>query len=563
VIKVNNITKTFNKGKLKALDGVSCTVPENKFVGLVGPDGAGKTTLLRIMAGIMDPDSGCITFLGEGQRYFEKPAEELHQIMSYMPQKFGLYEDLSVIENLTLYAELKGIPKTDRDSAFEVVLNMTNLNNFKDRLAAKLSGGMKQKLGLACSLLKKPRILILDEPSVGVDPSSRVDLTNMVHSMIDSGTTVIWSTAYMDEAEQLDHVILLNEGKTFFEGSPRDALKSVESRVFIINDETIDKRHLAHEILKKDYVVDSVIQGRNVRFVVNHNGQHDIEGAVQTRPTFEDACIDMLGGVQHKESLLESYMKETYFKSGSKDDIIVEAIKLTKKFGNFTAAKDISFAVKRSKILGLLGPNGAGKSTTFKMLCGLSVPTSGIAKIAGIDVLDLKNNAKINIGYMAQKFSLNEVLSVRQNLEFFAGAYRLGGKAIDIAVDKMIEIFHLNEVANTSSGLLSMGFKQRLSLACSIMHKPQVLFLDEPTSGVDPITRKEFWQHMNCMVRHGVSIVITTHFMDEAENCDDIALVYNGQVRATGSPDDLKKLCSNQDNPTLEQAFIQIISEVG
>lgn len=561
MIKVNCVTKTFNDGKLRALNGVSCEIPANRFVGLVGPDGAGKTTLLRIIAGIMDPDSGTVTFCEGGQQYHPKPAKELHQIMSYMPQKFGLYEDLSVIENLTLYAELRGIPKEEVEQAFETVLAMTKLYPFQRRLAANLSGGMKQKLGLACSLLKKPRLLILDEPSVGVDPISRIDLTNMVHAMIDSGTTVVWSTAYMDEAEQLDHVILLNNGNAFFEGDPRDALKQVESRVFVVNDKTVDKRHLAHEILKKDYIVDSVIQGQNVRFVVNSSGSEiDINGAVQTKPTFEDACIDMLGGVQHKESLLESYMKETYFAKGGNDDITVEAIGLTKKFGNFTAAKNISFFVKRGKILGLLGPNGAGKSTTFKMLCGLSVPTSGVAKISGIDVLDLRNNAKLNIGYMAQKFSLNEVLSVRQNLEFAAGAYRLKGRTLNNAVNRMIEIFHLQEVVNTNSGLLSMGFKQRLSLACSIMHKPRVLFLDEPTSGVDPITRKEFWLHMNCMVRHGVSIVITTHFMDEAENCDDIALVYNGEVRATGSPDDLKKLCYNKSNPTLEQAFIQIIS---
>ena len=238
---------------------------------------------------------------------------------------------------------------------------------------------------------------------------------------------------------------------------------------------------------------------------------------------------------------------------------VVEAIHLTKRFGDFVAVNDVSFSVKPGRIFGLLGPNGSGKSTTFRMLCGLLRQNSGTAKIAGIDIADMGSDAKMNIGYMAQKFSLYSMLSVRQNLDFFSGAYRLTGKVRQNAVESMIEIFHFGDIQNINAGVLSLGFKQRLALACAIMHKPPVLFLDEPTSGVDPITRKEFWMHINAMVSSGMSVVVTTHFMDEAENCDEIALVYRGKIRAMGSPDDLKEICKNEENPTLEKAFIKIV----
>ncbi len=558
MIKINNISKTFNRGTLRALDNVSCTIPQNTMVGFIGPDGAGKTTLLRIVSGILDQDSGSISYFGQDNLDVEK----LHDIMSYMPQKFGLYEDLSVIENLNLYAKLQGLSGEEKHQAFDNVLSITRLANFRERLAGNLSGGMKQKLGLACALLKKPKLLVLDEPSVGVDPISRQELISMVHTMLKQDTTVLWSTAYLDEAENLGHIVLLNEGKVIFEGNPRDAKKVVANRVFIYKElGDKDKRVVASDLLKRDDIVDTVIQGKNVRFVTKKEIDINVlpKGCVAIPPSFEDACVDMLGGVTEKESAVERYMHNTFFTG---DDNVVEAIHLTKRFGSFIAANDISFSVKRGKIFGLLGPNGSGKSTTFKMLCGLLLQNAGTARIAGIDIANMGSDAKLNIGYMAQKFSLYPILSVRQNLEFFAGAYRLSGKERKEAVDCMLNIFHLTNISNVSASVLSLGFKQRLALACAIMHKPQVLFLDEPTSGVDPITRKEFWLHINCMVHHGVSVVVTTHFMDEAENCDDIAIVYKGKVRMTGAPDDIKKVCDDISEPTLEQAFIRIIQEV-
>ena len=426
---------------------------------------------------------------------------------------------------------------------------------------------MKQKLGLACALLKKPRILVLDEPSVGVDPISRRDLIAMVNSMLDKDTTVLWSTAYLDEAENLDHVILLNEGKIIFQGNPKEAIDKVKNRVFIFPEVTEQKRKFSSQLMKQDGVIDSVISGQNVKFIINGKDVSDIYESVKKEfgdakrpvaitPVFEDACVDILGGMREKESPVAGYVKNVSF-SGDKD--VVEAIHLTKKFGDFTAVDDVSFSVKPGRIFGLLGPNGSGKSTTFRMLCGLLRQNSGTAKIAGIDIADMGSDAKMNIGYMAQKFSLYSMLSVRQNLDFFSGAYRLTGSDRKEAVEKMIEIFHFGNLQNVNAGVLSLGFKQRLALACAIMHRPPVLFLDEPTSGVDPITRKEFWMHINAMVSHGISVIVTTHFMDEAENCDEIALVYRGKIRAMGSPDDLKALCNDDQNPTLEKAFIKIV----
>ncbi|MDR1390981.1 MAG: ATP-binding cassette domain-containing protein [Holosporales bacterium] len=573
MIEIRNLTKKFNKGTLTALDDVSCRIESNKIVGFIGPDGSGKTTLLRIVAGILTPNFGDVLINSKKLDVYSKhnledlSIDDFQNMISYMPQKFGLYEDLSIIENLNLYAQLHNIKGEIRQKAFDEVLEMTKLKNFKNRLAGNLSGGMKQKLGLACSLLKKPKILILDEPSVGVDPISRRDLIAMVNSMLDKDTTVLWSTAYLDEAEELDHVILLNNGKVSFEGNPKEAINGVRGRVYLFQEITEKRRFFSSELMKKDGVIDSIIRGNSVKFLIKNRDIKDIYTDMKSEftdikvpnlitPSFEDACVDILGGLTEKESPVSQYIESLSF-SGKEN--VVEAINLTKKFGDFTAVDNVSFSVKSGKIFGLLGPNGSGKSTTFRILCGLLRQTSGTAKISGIDIANMGSDAKMNIGYMAQKFSLYSILSVRQNLEFFSGAYRIKDKQRKKAVDSMISIFQFEHIQNMNAEILSLGFKQRLALACAIMHKPQVLFLDEPTSGVDPITRKEFWMHINSMVSHGVSVVVTTHFMDEAENCDEIALVYRGKIRAIGSPDELKRLCIGEENPTLEQAFSKIV----
>lgn len=550
---MRSVTKRFPKTDSPALDKISGEIRAGEICGLVGADGAGKTTLLRLLAGLLEPSEGTITVTGLDS---VKESDVIHERIGYMPQRFGLYEDLTVIENLRLYADLRGVVGAARSEAFERLLGFTDLARFTKRLAGALSGGMKQKLGLACALIRKPQLLLLDEPSVGVDPISRRELWKMVGDLVDDGIGVVWSTAYLDEAELCNTVILLNEGQLLHDGSPSELTKRVEGRVFLVGGiEESQRRHVLAQSLRKKEVIDGVIQGESLRLLVGEgDALPSLPGTVHsTTPRFEDAFIDRLGGGPGGDSALAAQMEPI---SGNNDAPVIEATNLTKKFGSFTASDNVSFEVRRGEVFGLLGPNGAGKSTAFKMMCGLLQPTSGQAKVTGLDLKTATSQARSKIGYMAQKFSLYGDLSVRQNLEFFAGIYGLTGGRKRSAIDRMIDTFSLESYLKTSAVVLPLGFKQRLALSCAVMHEPAVLFLDEPTSGVDPLTRREFWTHINGLVEKGVTIMVTTHFMDEAEYCDRIALVFRGRVIATGSPDELK---SKSDAASLEDAFIGLI----
>ncbi len=549
LVEIKNLSKRFIS---QALDNISANFPKGKIIGIVGPDGAGKTTLIRLMAGLLKPTTGSITI--EGYDTINN-AEEVHFLTGYMPQRFGLYEDLTVLQNLNLYADLRGVIGDERKQTFERLLKFTGLSPFTDRFARALSGGMKQKLGLACALVKKPALLLLDEPSVGVDPISRRELWKMVYDLIEEGISVVWSTAYLDEAEKCNTVLLLNEGKLCFFGDPHELTERVNHRTFKIIDIQGDRRKLLFDILKNKNVMDGVIQGRDLRILIKeHETPPEGIHAQQTPPRFEDGFIDILGGGPGGFSELAS--KAPRIENGV--HTVITADNLTKKFGTFSAAEHISLTVKKGEIFGLLGPNGAGKTTTFKMLCGLLKPTSGKAFVNGVDLLKAPSVARAHIGYMAQKFSLYGNLSVLQNLWFFAGIYNLSNPERKIATQEMIETFSLEPYLDTSTDSLPLGFKQRLALACANMHHPAVLFLDEPTSGVDPITRREFWNHINGLVGKGVTIMVTTHFMDEAEYCDRLALVYRGKIINMDTPDNLKDKVSAQ---TLEDAFIKMIED--
>ena len=560
-VRIDGVSKTFGTGT-PALDQITASIKGGEITGLVGPDGAGKTTLIRLMTGLLLPDAGALSVLGFDTR---RDAAGIQAAIGYMPQRFGLYEDLSVGENLDLYADLRGLPKAERASVFDELLTFTDLKRFTERLAGKLSGGMKQKLGLACALLKKPRLLLLDEPGVGVDPISRRDLWKMVKDLTQEGIGVVWSTAYLDEAEACTRVLLLNQGKLLFTGEPQELTARVEGRVFKVTGIEGRRRPLLASMLDQPGVIDGVIQGEAIRLVIaEKTNRNTLRGDLAksakiaaAQPRFEDAFVDMLGGGPGGRSKLAEATRP-------RDDTnphVIEARGLTKRFGDFTAAQDITFDIKRGEIFGLLGPNGAGKSTTFKMLCGLLKPSAGEGRVAGFDLRRDSAEARNRLGYMAQKFSLYGDLSVAQNLDFFAGVYGLRGQQKRDKIKLVTEIFDFTPHAGQSAKDLPLGLKQRLALACAVMHEPEALFLDEPTSGVDPITRREFWTHINGLVEKGVTVLVTTHFMDEAEYCDRISLIYRGRSIALGSPDDLKARVASHDNPdpTMEDAFIALV----
>lgn len=561
LVNIQSLSKVFSPQFPPALSDINAVFPEGKIVGLVGPDGAGKTTLIRTMAGLLLPTEGKVTIAGHDTI---KDAEYIHLQTSYMPQKFGLYEDLTVIQNLTLYADLRGVMGIERAQTFEKLLDFTGLKPFTDRLAKNLSGGMKQKLGLACALIKKPLLLLLDEPSVGVDPISRRELWKMIKNLLGEGISIVWSTAYLDEAQRCDTVLLLNEGKAMYFGPPQALTDRVDQRVVKLTRISTNKRKILTQALQEKGVIDGVIQGKDVRLVLKEKKTPITvsDPAVKQEivaPRFEDAFIEILGGGPKGKSKLAELRPQLEKKS--ENAVVVDH--LTKKFGDFVAADHITCAVKRGEIFGLLGPNGAGKSTTFKMMCGLLKPTEGKAYVNDLDLQIAGGEARSHIGYMAQKFSLYGNLSVQQNLNFFSGIYNLKGKEKREAIQRAIEIFSLKPYLNSSADLLPLGFKQRLSLACATLHQPEILFLDEPTSGVDPIIRREFWNHINGLVEKGVTILVTTHFMDEAEYCDRIALIYKGKIINIDSPDVLKEKAKTDKipNPTLEDAFIQLIEE--
>jgi ABC-2 type transport system ATP-binding protein len=566
VVSFSNLSKSFPGMDSPALRGISGNIRTGHITGLVGPDGAGKTTLLRLIAGLLVRDGGDLTTLGTDP---SKDASPLRSVLGYMPQKFGLYEDLTVLENLTLHADLRNVIGDERAAAFDRLLTFTDLRRFTGRFAGKLSGGMKQKLGLACALLGKPKLLLLDEPGVGVDPVSRRELRAMVGQLVDDGMAVVWSTAYLEEAETCGTTLVLHEGELIFSGKPAEMTAPLVGRCWHLRHPGTHKRQLLAKSLTRPEISDGTIQGHHLRLTFHKDAPvmppkfppallgapADAEWA-PVEPRFEDAFIDRMGGGPGAESVLARHVRA--IEGGN--EVVIEAVELTRKFGDFTATDRVSFQVRRGTIYGLLGPNGAGKSTTFKMMCGLLKPTSGRASVVGLDLRKSAGKARQRLGYMAQKFSLYGSLSVRGNLEFFSGIYGLYGAQQKRKTQKMAEIFHLGPFLNAPTDSLSLGYKQRLALACSVMHEPDILFLDEPTSGVDPVTRREFWTHINGLVERGVTVMVTTHFMDEAEYCDRIGLVYRGKLIAEGTPDALKErsVTAETPDPTMEDAFIAL-----
>lgn len=582
VLVVGGVSKSFGngtkKGEIKALDEVSFTVREGELIALVGPDGAGKTTMLRLIAGLLAPDAGELILFGNrsvGGESFN---------LGYMPQKFGLYEDLTVLENMDLYADLRGLKKEDRKARYAELLGMTGMEQFGRRLAGKLSGGMKQKLGLICTLIRPPRLLLLDEPTVGVDPLSRRELWHIIEILASgSGMSVVVSTSYLDEASRCGEVVLLHEGHTLATGAPETIRSMTEGMSYLARPAGGDSpRALQARLLTASGMIDSVPQGGRVRFV--HGELTDeqetgmkrfLRGAhVESVPSsLEDSFMLLLkrhltgegeGRASADDLTIRTHVSVSAdWKAGEGNDRepVIETSNVYRCFGDFIAVNNVSFTVYRGEVFGLLGPNGAGKTTTFRMLCGLLAASSGHLKVAGVDVREARREARRRIGYVAQKFSLYASLSVRENLDFFSGAYGLRGARKDERIKAMVHDFSLGDCLDTASGELPGGYKRRLAMGVGLLHEPLILFLDEPTSGADPLARREFWQRITVLAEKGVTVVVTTHFMEEAEYCDRILIQSDGVMLALDTPANIRTRAGDSSTTTMEDAFIAIVEE--
>lgn len=570
VITATGICKSFfdkaSKKEIVALENINITIPHGRLTALIGPDGAGKTTFLRMVCGLVVPSSGTLDVLGID---VTANPQEVQDRISYMPQKFGLYEDLSVSENMNLYADLHSVPLEERKERFARLLEMTGLAKFTERLAGKLSGGMKQKLGLACTLVRSPELLLLDEPTVGVDPLSRRELWEILQQLVaDEGLTVLVSTAYMDEAELCSKVIVVNDGKVLIEDTPENLRQLARGKCYKLAPPKGIPSRILQAVLLDDVenVIDAVPEGGEVRFIAR--AQESV-GNLQAYKYFNGLVPRAVD-----ERLEDSVMIVLREKIGNPDNtgfeidfskkltlsetIDIEVKDLVRKFGDFIAVNNTSFQVRQGEIFGLLGPNGAGKTTTFKMLCGLLPASSGELSVAGVNLRTARTQARANIGYVAQKFSLYGTLTVDENMEFYGGAYGLSDKRLAERMTEVKNQFGLTEMSDKEAGDLPGGYKQRLSMGTALLHEPRIIFLDEPTSGIDPLARRTFWQQITALAAEGKTIIITTHFMEEAEYCDRIMIQDQGKMLAIGTPSEIRAQ-GGVEATDMNEAFIAIV----
>lgn len=503
IVKVENLSYFYKN--IQALDNINLDLKKGQTIALVGPDGVGKSTLLSILAGVKTPKSGSIEVFGYDITN-KNQKSKIYSKIAYMAQGLGknLYFSLSVYENVDFFAKLFNKDKKDRAKTIETLLKAIGLYQFKDRLAGKLSGGMKQKLGLCCALVHSPKLLILDEPTAGIDPLSRRDFWNLINSIQKQNPdmTIIVSTAYMQEALLFDTIIAINNGKILANLAPKELLE-------------------------------------------------------QTNTNNIDEAFIKLMQVESNKNL--EFLNSTQKYSFNDKQTVIKASSLTMKFGDFIAVNNVSFEIKEGEIFGFLGSNGCGKTTTMKMLTGLLKASSGEIELFGKPIQSNDLHLRKNVGYMTQSFSLYNDLSVKENLLLHAKLYQIESSKIKDAIKESLEYFMLQEYEEYLVADLPLGIKQRLSLATAVIHKPKMLILDEPTSGVDPISRDIFWEFLLQLSRKdGVTIFISTHFMNEGSRCDRISLMHQGKVLASDTP---LKLMQNKGKNDLEEAFIEYLTQ--
>ena len=574
-VEVKNLRKTFRgpDGKpFAAIDNLSVLIPEpGAIVSLIGPDGAGKTTLLRLLAGILTPEDGEIRLFG---RRPDTDDPDFVAMLGFMPQRFGLYEELSVWENFRIFGALRGIRGRALEARFRDLMTLSGLRGFESREAGKLSGGMKQKLGLSCSLLAEPKILLLDEPTVGVDPLSRRELWRILRDMRDrTGMTVLVSTAYLDEAEAADRTILISSGRLIAEGDPRELARETEGRTWLAR--AGDERRtlaLARTLMREVRAanprapwLDAVPHGNAVNLLSPEDARSGAsEESFRTlpegtklssrTPALEDAyCALTVPRADRTDSL--RILPPAY---AVQEPEAVVARSISRRFGSFTAVEDTSFSVKKGEIFGLLGPNGAGKTTTFRMLCGLLPPSGGTISVAGSDLRTARSAARAKVGYVAQKFSLYAQLSARQNLEYFGACFGVAGQTLDNRIHELTTGSDLGERLQSITRELPLGAKRELALACALIHRPAILFLDEATSGADIAARRAFWRRIVGLAETGTTVIVTTHFLEEAEYCDRFLIQDAGRVLTLGTPSEVRH---ETGAASIEEAFISIVTQ--
>lgn len=543
-VRVTDLWKRY--GQVEAVRGISLDVREGEIFGLIGPDGAGKTSTFQILAGVMEATSGAADVFGV-------PARGARSQTGYLTQVFSLYPDLSVAENIQYMGDLRRVPAAEIAKRGLRYLKMFDMDRFQDRLAGRLSGGMKQKLALACALVPEPRVLLLDEPTTGVDPVSRREFWDTLAHLAADGLTIILATPYLDEAERCHRVALIHQGVIQKTGTPAELRSSLNSKRMELQTSNLsESERLIHKLVGPDEeIVDVQRFGDRLDLIVHHP---DIaEAMIRTalapaglaihdirfdEPTLENTFVATLRNLG--QEVPDDPFPGRHGNPALKGQVAIGATSLRKEFGAFTAVKDVSLEIKYGEIYGLLGANGAGKTTTIKMLCGLLEPTFGKMQLAGRSDGLRSGAVRQQIGYMSQKFSLYNDMSIRENLEFFAGVYGVPEEEREEKLRWVLAFSGLQGKENQLTGSLPQGWKQRVAFGAAIQHEPGILFLDEPTSGVDPLARRAFWTMINRLADAGTAILVTTHYLEEAEQCNRLGFMVAGELVTEGSPTAIK-----------------------